>query len=233
MRNVRMLAVVLALAVATASAAAAAGAEIASDQLVYQGVEVKTQVDVNGEAAMQLIGGILDAAAAQAQEQAKAMKESGKPAEGPLAMLPAVAPMVDPAKEAIKSLSRVTILVMRAKGPVEGADFLAYYSGLLSPFGWSPLLTVRDQGNTTVSIMLAREAKGLFFAVNGKNEMVVGLVTTTKPLGELLGQIASAGGGSLPAILSLRSMGQKKAEAPAPPAPPTPEKPKASPKKAK
>jgi hypothetical protein len=45
-------------------------------------------------------------------------------------------------------------------------------------------------------------------------EVVVGLITTTKPLGDLIGQIAAASGGAIPSIIS--SMGRP--NNPAPPA---------------
>lgn len=223
MRSMRVLAVLLAVVVMSAGGALAAtapvgaGAEITSDQLVYQGASIETQVDVNGEAAVQLIGGILDAAATQVQAQAKAME--GKGGEGPMAMLPLAAPMIEPAKEAIKSLSRVALVVMKPKEPVKGDQFLKYYQSLLSPGGWLPLVTVRDKEDTVLAL-LAPEAKGVFFAVNEGNEMTVGMVTTTKPLGDLLGQIVTAGGGALPAFLSMRQAQAK--PAPAKPAPAKP-----------
>ena len=227
MRRTEVLVVVLALAVALAGQGLAAAQEVAgitADQLVYQGAEVKTRVDVNGAAAVQLIGGALDAAAAAAKQQAKAMAEAGgKGAEGPMAMLPALLPIIEPAKEAIKSLNQVSFVAMKPQGKIDGAQFLKYYRGVMS--GWSPLVTVQDADGTTVCVMLAPEAKGIFFAVSGNNELLSGLVTTSKPLGDLIGQIIQSGGGSLPAILSQMGRRGPSGPPPAPPAPPA--KPKA------
>jgi len=187
-------------AVATMAVAAGAGGGVTTDQLIYKGASVKTQVDVNGAAAVALVGNALDAVAAQIEQQAKA--GSGGPAEGPMAMLPMVAPMIGPAKDVIKSLERITLLIMKPKKPVGADEFISYYSGLMSPRGWSPFVTVKDENGTGVLTMLAPEAKGVFFAVNNEDEAIVGLVTTSKPMGELIGQVVSASGGAWPAIMS-------------------------------
>jgi hypothetical protein len=189
-----------------ATMALAAGAEgsVSTDQLIYKGASVKTQVDVNGAAAIALVGNALDAIAAQVEEQAK----SGKAGEGPMAMLPMVAPMIGPAKDVIKSLERITVLVMAPKGKVQTDQFVAYYSNLMGARGWSPFIAVKDQDGTGVAALLAPEAKGVFLAVNNKSEMIVALITTSKPMGELIGQVASASGGAWPALIS--SMGKGK-----------------------
>ena len=185
------------VAVATMAVAAGAGGGVTTDQLIYKGASVKTQVDVNGAAAVALVGNALDAVAAQIEQQAKA-----GPGEGPMAMLPMVAPMIGPAKDVIKNLERITLLIMKPKKPVGADEFISYYSGLMSPRGWSPFVTVKDEDGTGVLTMLAPEAKGVFFAVTGKDETIVGLVTTSKPMGELIGQVVSASGGAWPAIMS-------------------------------
>ena len=113
--KVGLLVAVLTFALGGAAMAAVAAGQggIGADQLVYQGATVETQVDVNGEAAMALVGSALDAIAAQMEEQAKAMQAEGKsPGEGPMAMLPMAAPMIGPARDAIKSLSHITVVVM-------------------------------------------------------------------------------------------------------------------------
>lgn len=203
LRGLVVLTVVVCMA-AMATMAVAAGTEggVPTDQLIYKGASVKTQIDVNGAAAIALVGNALDAIAAQVEEQAKA----GKPGEGPMAMLPMAAPMIGPAKDVIKSLERVTILVMAPKGKVQTDQFVAYYSNLMGARGWSPFITVKDEDGTGVLALLAPEAKGVFFAVNDKSEIVTGLVTTTKPMGELIGQIVGASGGAWPALIS--SMGK-------------------------
>jgi len=205
-RSLVLLTVVLCMA-AMATMAVAAGVEggVATDQLIYKGASVKTQIDVNGAAAVALVGSALDAIAAQVEEQAKSGKIGG---QGPMAMLPMAAPMIGPAKDAIKSLERITVLVMAPKGKVQTDQFVAYYSNLMGSRGWTPLITVKDADGTGVATLLAPEAKGVFVAVNDKSEMVAALITTSKPIGELLGQIVSAGGSAWPALIS--SMGSGK-----------------------
>jgi hypothetical protein len=220
--------VAVGLLMAAGAALAADQPAITADKLVYQGATVETQVDVNGEAAMQLVGGVIDALAAQAKAQAEAMAAGGKPGEGPMAMLPAAVPLIEPAKEAIKSLSQITVVVQRPQAPVKSDEFLAHYREVMAPLGWSPLLTLKTEDGTAVAGMVAPEGKGVFFAVNEGSEIVAALITTTKPIGELIGQVIQASGGSWPMIMSQIGRGR----APTPPAPPAP-KPKAAPKKKK
>jgi len=225
----RWLGVMVLVGVLAAAGTALAGDEpaITAENLVYEGAAVETQVDVNGEAAMQLVGGAIDALAAQAKAQAEAMA-AGKGAEGPMAMLPAAIPLIDPMKEALKSLGQITVVVQKPQQPVNSDAFLEHYRGVMSPLGWSPLVTVKAKDAPAVVAMVAPEGKGVFFAVNEKAEIVAGLVTTTKPIGELIGQVIHASGGSWPMVFS--HMMQAKAQKP-PAAPPPPEKPKAAPKK--
>ncbi len=222
MRGMSWLCVATLLAVAGATPAMAAEGGLATEKLIYQGAEVETQVDVNGAAAVALVGGAVDAIAAQSQEAAKAMQSQGG-GGGRMAMLPMVVPMIEPAKEAIKSLERITVLVMKPKDEVNTEEFISYYSGLMTPQGWSPLVTVRDKDKTAVVMMIAPEAKGFFFAVNDRNEIVSGLITTTRPIGDILGQLINASGGAMPMILS-----QLNRPKPTPP-PPAPAKPAAKP----
>jgi hypothetical protein len=204
MRGMRWAGVALLVVVVGAASGAWAAEGITAEQLVYQGATVETQVDVNGAAAVQLVGGVVDALAAQVQEQVKAMQMSGAaaPQSGPAAVLPMVLPMVAPMQDAIKSLERITLVVMKPQGEVKVGEFISYYSGLMSAQGWSPLMTVRDKDRTGVVMMMAPEAKGVFFAVNDKGQLVSGLVTTTKPMGEVLGQLINASGGAWPMIMS-------------------------------
>lgn len=220
MRGTRGLcALILLILLCAASVAFAAEVGIPTDKLIYQGVAVETQVDVNGAGAVALVGGAIDAIAAQAQEAGRQLQAQGGAAAsvGYGAMLPLALPMIEPAKEAIKSLERITLVVMKPKEEVGTEEFISYYSGLMGPQGWSPLITVRDKDKTAVLLMTAPEAKGVFFAVNDKKELVSGLITTTKPIGEILGQLINASGGAIPMILS-----QLTRPKPAPPAPPKP-----------
>jgi len=196
---------------AGASATMQEGA-VTTEQLVYQGAEVKVQVDVNGEAAIELLGSALDAMAVAAEEQAEALRSGGcegEPQAGPAAMLSMAEPAIGPAKEALKSLTRATVLVMKPKGAVSGEDFVEYYEGVMAPRGWWPLMTVRAEAGVTVTTMLAPEGKGLFLAVNEKSNMVVGLVTTSRPIGDLIGQVVRASGRVLPTLIMQRGRAPK------------------------
>ena len=62
------LAVVLLVSAFASGAALAQTDTLTIDDLKYQGATVKVEVDVNGEAAVQLVGGILDEAAAIVQD---------------------------------------------------------------------------------------------------------------------------------------------------------------------
>jgi hypothetical protein len=81
-------------------------------------------------------------------------------------------------------------------------EFISYYSGLMTAQSWTPLMTVRDKDRTAVVMMMAPEAKGVFFAVNDKRQLVSGLVTTSQPMGEVLGKLINSSGGALPMIMS-------------------------------
>jgi hypothetical protein len=190
-------------------------------ELVYQGATVKMQVDVNGAAAVELVGGLLDAAAAAVEGQAKAMPKPEANLQGPAAKMMMVAPMVGPARDLIKSLDRVTVLQMAAAGPVAGEAFIAHYQGLMQSRGWTPLVTVRGQGMPAVATLVAPEGKGIFVAVSpGGDQLIVAVLTMTRPIGELVGQLAEAGQGAMPQLMAM--MNHPK---PAPPAEPEPEKP--------
>jgi hypothetical protein len=110
---------VLIVACALATAACAQGAPVTAEQLVYQGADVQTQVDVNGVAAVQLVGGLLDAVAAQV----KNMPPGAGPQDGPMAMLPAILPMVDPARDAIKSMQQFTVVVLKPTQEANPKEF--------------------------------------------------------------------------------------------------------------
>lgn len=172
-----------------------AGGPLVTEQLIYQGAAIKVQVDVDGEAAVELIGGVLDGAADIAREQAATMTEAGA---GPVP--PHVAtmaePLIDPARDVIKSITRVTLLVMRPDESVNPEEAMRYYHELMTSRGWRPMVTVRAEQDVRILFLLAPGGKGVFGAIipNG-DEMVVAIITTTEPLGELLAQIVRAGGG--------------------------------------
>ena len=212
MRRMRWMVVLLLLAAVgicvSAALAAPPGDEgLTVEQLALKGVTVKFQVDVNGDAAMQLLGGILDAAAEVARQQAAAGSQSG-----PMAQMAMAEPFIGPTKDLLKSLSRVTVLVMQA-GP-EPKDVVTYYGDMMTARGWSTLATTKAITGQDAAVYLAPGGKGVFVAArpNGQ-EMIVALVTTHQPIGDLLGQIVRAGGTkALPLILAAQSKPAPKPE---------------------
>ena len=227
--------VVVAVAVCAGAALAAppAAEGLTTEQLVLQGATVKFQVDVNGEVAMQLVGGMLDAAADTVKQAAasafagdevplRRTKASGQGGEmGELAM---AEPFIGPAKDLVKSLSRVTAVVMQAppldcargglalaggdpelaEGPPDSKDLIGQYEAMMVARGWTMLATTRAITGQEAAAYVAPGGKGIFVAVrpNGQ-ELIVALVTTREPIGDLLGQIVRAGGAkALPMLLA-------------------------------
>ncbi len=198
MRTKLCFTAVLLLAVLTCGLAAAEDG-LPTEQLIYQGATVKTQIDVNGEAAVLLIGGMLDAAAEAVQKQA-----ASAPQSGPMAQMAMAAPFIGPAKDAIKSLSRATVLVMSTDESIRAEEVMGYYSRLITPRAWSSMITVRAEDGANIAVYLAPGGKGVFAAIRpNSKELVVALVTTREPLGNLLAEIVRTGGSeALPAILA-------------------------------
>jgi hypothetical protein len=194
------------LAIAGLAVAASASAEtLTIDDLKYEGAAVEVEVDVNGEAAVMLIGGVLDEAARTAQEQIAA--------GGNLPPQVAMAePMLEPATQMIKSLSRVSAVIMKTDESAAGLDVIDHYGGKMSPRGWTQLATVRTGKGENILAMLAPGGKGVFIAVrpNGR-ELIVALITTQEPIGDLLAQVVRAGGGQ-----ALSQIMAAKPEAPKP-----------------
>jgi len=227
-----MVVAVLSLSSAAGFAAVPAEASAAPpvESLVYQGAEVQTQVDVNGAAAVMLIGKALDTIAAQTQKQMAAMQAA--PAgtqlaalQGKASVISAALPMIDPVKEAIKSLEHITILIMKPGAEVNAADFMKFYSGSMSAQGWTSLISVRDKSGPAVVTMLAPEAKGIFLAVNDKRQLLVAFVTTTHPIGDLISQVIQAGGDAFPQVMG-QLMTRRAVPVEEPPAPAPQPKPK-------
>ncbi len=192
------------------------------DSLVYQGAEVQTQVDVNGAAAMVLLGKGLDSLSAQAQKQAAALQSAGnlRPGErAKLAVAQAVLPILEPTKETLKSLDHLTFVLLQPKAPVSAADFTKFYAGCLASQGWSSLFSLQDKSGTAVVSYMAPEGRGVFFAVNQPSTIVVALVTTTRPIGDLLNQIIDAGGNAVPTLVQEFLARRQPPVAPAPPKP--------------
>ncbi len=199
-------------AMLVAGAAAVAGTdpgqgELSSEELVYEGAPIEVAIDVNGEAAVQLIGGVLDAAADVVQDQVSAIARGEVEAAGPFGQAAMAEPLIGPAKDVIKSITRVTVLVMEPEQAPPGDEVVAYYHGLMTARGWTPMLTVRTDGGENIAVLLAPGGKGLFGVIRpGDDELIVGLITTREPLGDLLAQIVRAGGSEvLPKFLAARA----------------------------
>lgn len=201
------LSLTIAVAVALTCCVVAAGSEgnaLTSEDLIYPGATVKVEIDVNGEAAVQLVGGLLDAAAEVMVEQAAAIEQATAGAgKGP--PVAAIAPLIGPARDVIKDISRVTVLVTRPGEPAEPDAIFSHYRDLMTGRGWVPMATVRADRGQRVLVLVAPGGKGVFAMIHPKPEqLVVGLVTTARPVGDMLGDIVRAGGGQLPQILMAR-----------------------------
>jgi len=166
------------------------------------------EIDVNGEAAVQLVGGLLDAVAEVAVEQAAALEQATAGAEGKHSGGPpvaAVVPLIGPARDVIKDIRRVTVLVTRPDESAEPDAIMAHYRDLMTSRGWIPMATVRTERGQRVLALVAPGGKGVFAMIRPKAEqLVVGLATTARPVGDMLGEIVRAGGGHLPQILMAR-----------------------------
>ncbi|MDH4179981.1 MAG: hypothetical protein OEV33_05675 [Armatimonadota bacterium] len=193
------LAIVLLVSALASGAALAQTDALTIDNLKYEGATVDVEVDVNGEAAVQLVGGILDEAAAIVQDQAGA--------EGLPSQLAMAQPFIGPAKDAIKSLSRAIALVMKTDESAADLDAAAHYGAMMAARGWSPLATVRTGKGENILVMIAPSAKGVFAVVRpNRRELIVALITTNEPIGDLLAQVVRAAGGDiLPNILQARA----------------------------
>lgn len=210
-----LVAAAIAISVSAAVAAPPADAPLTTDHLLLDGVQVEVQVDVNGEAAAQLLGDLLDAVAEVAQEQAAVAVEAGA---GPVPPhIAAIAtPLIEPAKNVIKSITRVSVVVMKPGESANRAEIADYYAALMAGRGWTPMVTVRAEGDTQVRVLTAPGGKGIFANVVESDEVVVAMITTTEPLGDLLAQIVRAGGGH--ALQGLMMQAAKSRPAPPPPA---------------
>ncbi|MFB3881054.1 MAG: hypothetical protein ACE149_07305 [Armatimonadota bacterium] len=207
-QRMRWMVVPLVMAVAglclsAAVAAPPAEAGLSAEQLVPQGATVKFQVDVNGEAAMQLVGGMLDAAA-------EAVKEAAASGQGErMGQLAMAAPFIAPAKDLVKSVCRVTAVVMQA--PPDSKGVINQYETMMATRHWTMLATTRAITGQDAAVYLAPGGKGVFLAVRpDAQQLIVALVTTREPIGDLLGQIVRAGGGkALPMLLAAEHRGQQ------------------------
>ena len=212
------LSLTIVVAVALTCCVVAAGSDgnaLTSEDLVYPGATVKVEIDVNGEAAVQLVGGLLDAAAEVAAEQAAAIEQATAGAgNGP--PVAAIASLIGPARDVIKDIRRVTVLVTRPDESAEPDAIFSHYRDLMTGRGWTPMATVRAERGQRVLVLVAPGGKGVFAMIRPKAEqLVVGLATTARPVGDMLGEIVRAGGGQLPQILMQHAASQKAPEQPA------------------
>ncbi len=206
--TIRSAAVLAFIALAAASAAAAGAAppaapSLGADQLLYEGATVDVQIDVNGEAAAQFLGSILDAAAETAEEQVAAMEQRTVPHQVVMAR-----PLIGPAKEVVKSITQVTLLVMKTEETLRAEDIMSHYRDLITPRGWTPMATIRTGDGVNIAAYLAPEGKGLLGAIRpGARELIVGLITSREPLGDLLAHVVRAGGSEIvPQIFAAHAM---------------------------
>ena len=199
-----LAAAVLAASAAVAAPLPAADAPLTTDHLIYQDTDIEVQVDVNGEAAVQLIGGLLDALAETAHEQAALIGEGGA---GPVPphVAAIAAPLIEPAKNVIKSITRVSVLVMKPGDSINPDEAATYYHDLMTSRGWTPMIRVRSKGEERVLVNVVES-----------NEMVVAMVATTEPLGDLLAQVVRAGGGQV--LQGIMAHAAQPKPAPEPPA---------------
>ncbi len=220
-RKTGYLAILVAAALAISASATVAApptdadAPLTTDHLILEGVPVEVQVDVNGEAAAQLLGDLLDAVAEVAQEQAAvAVEAGGGPVPPHVAAI--ATPLIEPAKNVLKSITRASVVVMKPGDSLDPDETMSYYLALMTDRGWTPMVTVRAEDGERVLVLTAPGGKGIFANVVESDEVVVAMLTTTEPLGDLLAQIVRAGGGH--ALQGLMMQAAKSKPAPPPPA---------------
>jgi hypothetical protein len=201
MRVMRCLtAVVLgsAFAMLCSTALAAEPRPFSAAELAYPTATIKTRIEVSGVSAGQLIGGALTAYTYQLQADARAAEEAGA-SEKALSAIAQKMSSIDEVRDTVTSFLGFMLVVMKPGEPVKAANFVAHYQHLMGPRGWSPLATVQDEENqNAIVFMLAPNEKGLFVALGSTDEILTGLVTTSKPLGELLARIFHTAEGADP-----------------------------------
>ena len=187
-----------AFAIPGATALAARQPPLSAAQLVYPQATVETRIEVSGLGAAHLIGGGLDAHLAELQVQAKAAQEAGADEER-LAEIAESISRVKSTKELVTSFLGFVLVVMKPSDPPKAGDFIKHYQDLMGPRGWSPLATIQDEEEGSAALlMLAPGGKGMFLGLSNNEEILTGLVTTSKPLGELIAKVFHSGEGSDP-----------------------------------
>jgi hypothetical protein len=96
---------------------------------------------------------------------------------------------------------------MKTPETVEADEVMSHYGGVITPLGWTPMVTLRTDGGENVAVYLAPEAKGVCAVIRpNSRELIVGLITAREPLGDLIAQVVRAGGSEiLPQILGRRA----------------------------
>jgi hypothetical protein len=210
-------------ACAAEPAAQAEAAPVAAQSLIFPRAKVQTSVEVYGAAAVQLVGGALDAAAAAVEEQLKALQASGADSES--ADLLKLVGLVGPAKDIAKSLDHMTVLVMQVPQTVTDDAFIDYYLSRLQKQNWQPLMVMRggDPSAPSIVALVAPEGKGVLGALVAPGKegrtMAAVMVTTKRPIDDLLAQLVVAGKPAL--AMFAKAVARESQESPAPGPEPT------------
>jgi hypothetical protein len=122
-------------------------------------------------------------------------------------------PMIDPTRDILKSVTRVAVVAMRPDQSVTAQGITNHYTAMFTRQGWSSMVSARFEQNGAFILMLAPEGKGLFGLFIDHNQAGCALVTTDKPIGDMLGQIIRAGA---PAVSQLRQMALHRGGGPVP-----------------
>jgi hypothetical protein len=169
---------------------------ITAVDLAFPGTKTELQMDLNGESAMLLLGGTIDAIFDSAKQQADVVKAHGDKLPPEVSAIvaqmgPLAGPVMDAMKDSIKSITHVTVLVMRPSGAVTIDGINNRYNALMIRQGWQSLLTVKAEGEGMLLSYIAPEGKGVFGVMQERQggEIIVLMVTASKPLGDLVGQV--------------------------------------------
>lgn len=210
-------------------------APITSAALAYSGLPITYQMDLNGQDVLLLIGGMVESLAAAAHQQIATFNQQAAPNvanQKTKETLAQVKPTIEPIKQALTSISHVAFVQMQPNEDIKFDELIGAYQGMMSKNGWSVTMLARDvRAAGGGLVMMAPESKGLLgvFQPGKSQPVIVALVTTTAPLGDLLAQVAQAGG---PQVIQLAIQELVDKYTPKPPAPAKKPAAKPTPKKA-
>jgi len=211
---------ILLLIAVSLPAMAAAARPLTLEKVVYPQASINMQMDVNGAVAMKLFGGAIDQAAVEIKQQLKMLQEQRGKEAPEAAALSAALSSTEAVRDVVKSLTSIKFAVTAPKEPVANAAFVKYYQDLLTPGGWASLFTLTAKDKGAVLIMLSDDSKQLFFTINGGDNIIDGIVTTNRPMGELIAKVIQGAGPSIDAIMKMVGSGMMMPQPPAPPEPP-------------